>query len=363
MSRPLSGNTDLRGDTVEETAKKKSSAKKVLLIILVVLLLLLVTVVAAGLIVINSYLNKLDRQEIPGDINLPEDEVYEEATVDATDSVEHIDEAQKDYDNAQTIDPLESANIKNILLIGSDRRSNNENGRSDTMILATLNFDTGKIHLTSLMRAMYVCIPRSDGDIWGMLNAAYSWGGPKLLINTIENNFRIDIDHYVVVDFKTFQLAVDMIGGVEITLSEAEARHVTSNSGVPTSAGTQLLNGNQTRAYCQIRYIDNDFVRTNRQRDVVEKIIQKGVKMELSKLMSLADQILPYVNTNLNNVEILYYLSKAPSLVGNPITQRMLPIENEAGTSYTGKIYVNGREMYKVDFETNINALHEFILS
>lgn len=348
---------------MEENKKKKTSAKKVLLIILVILLLLLVTVVAAGLIIVNSYLNKLDRQEITGDINMPEDEVYEEATVDATDSYEHIDEAQKDYENAQSIDLLENANIKNILLIGSDRRSTGENGRSDSMILVTLNFDTGKIHLTSLMRAMYVCIPRSDGDIWGMLNASYSWGGPKLLISTVENNFRIHIDHYVVVDFESFKLAVDLLGGVDLSLTDAEATRVSRSTKIPTDSGLVHLNGTQALCYARIRSIDNDFVRTSRQRKVIESLMKKALNSDLATLMSLADQILPYVNTNLNNVEILYYLSKAPGLLKNAITQRMLPIENEAGTSYTGMIYVNGREMYKVDFETNIKALHEFMLS
>lgn len=348
---------------MEETPKKKKSAKKVLLIILCVLLLLLVTVVAAGLIFINSFLNKLDRQEITGDINLPEDQVYEESTVDATDSFEHIGEAQKDYEDAQQIDPLENANIKNILLIGSDRRSTGENGRSDAMILVTMNFDTGKIHLTSLMRAMYVCIPRSDGDIWGMLNASYSWGGPKLLISTVENNFRVHIDHYVVVDFDSFKLAVDLLGGVDIELSSAEAANIQQVSQKVITAGMNHLNGTEALKFSRFRYADNDFMRTGRQRKVVEALMKKALTTDLATLMTLAEQILPYVNTNMNNIEILYYLSKAPGLLKNAITQRMLPIENESGKTYTGMIYVNGREMYKVDFQTNIKALHEFMLS
>lgn len=348
---------------MEETNKKKGSAKKVLLIILLSLLALLVAVVAAGLIFINSFLNKLDRNEITGDPSLREEEIYEEETVDATDSAEHIDEAQKEFEDVQQIDPLKNANIKNVLLIGSDRRSTGENGRSDSMILVTMNFDTGKVHLTSLMRAMYVNIPRSDGDVWGMLNAAYSWGGPKLLINTIENNFRVHIDHYVVVDFTSFMLAIDLLGGVTLTLSEAEAKMVSGYSKIPTTSGTVCLNGKQALEYAMIRRLDNDFIRTKRQRNVIEALMKKAIGSDLATLMSLADQILPYVNTNLNNVEIIYYLSKAPGLLKNPITQRMLPIENEAGKTYTGKIYVNGREMYKVDFENNIKALHDFMLS
>lgn len=350
-----------------EEKKKSGSAKKVILVILIsiVIVLALLIVVPVGVVFFSGMelLNSLDRSTITGNINLSEDEVYEGATVDATDSVEHIEQAQSEFEQAQQIDPLEAANIDNILLIGSDRRNTNEYGRSDSMILVTVNHDTNKIHLTSLMRAMYVCIPRSDGNVWGMLNAAYSWGGPQLLIDTIELNFRIDVDRYVVVDFTAFERAIDLLGGVEITLSDAEAAHVKSNSGIPTPSGTQLLNGAQARGYCQIRYIDNDFVRTDRQRTVLTKLIKKGLTTDIGTLINIMEQILPLVNTNLTNGEILAYMFEIPVFLANPITDRMLPIENESGKTYTGIIFVGGREMYKVDFETNIRALHNFMLS
>jgi len=154
-----------------------------------------------------------------------------------------------------------------------------------------------------------------------------------------------------------------LLGGVEINLSDAEARHVQSISKVVTYSGNQLLNGVQTRAYCQIRYIDNDFVRTKRQRTVLTKLMNKAASSSIPTLIDLAETMLPYVNTDMTNGEILSYIAKVPSLMSNPITQRMLPIENEAGKSYTGIIFVQGREMYKVDFNTNIRALHEFIMS
>lgn len=343
--------------------KKKHPILKGIAITLLVLLLLLLILAAVGFFFANSMFDKLDRTEITGDENLPEEEVYEEPTVDVTDSVEHIQEAEDEFEQIQQISPLETANLTNILLIGSDRRDRSENGRSDSMILVTLNHDTGKIHLTSFMRAMYVCIPKSSGDTWGMLNASYSWGGPQLLIKTIENNFRINIDNYVMVDLRAFEKAVDILGGVRINLTSAEAAHIGYNCGIPTDSGSQLLNGAQTRAYCQIRKTDNDFKRTERQREVIMLLMQKALNSDLERIMDLADQILPLVKTDLTNSDIFTYAAKALPMLQNPITQRMLPIENEAGKSYTGRIYVNGREMYKVDFETNIKALHEFMLS
>lgn len=343
--------------------KKKHKFLKTIGIIIGILLLLLLIAAAAVFIYINGMLNQIDRTEITGNPSLPEEEVYEETTVDMTDSVEHMSEAVEDFSHAQEIDPLECANIDNILLIGSDRRSTAENGRSDAMILVTLNYDTNKIHLTSFMRAMYVCIPRSDGEVWGMLNAAYSWGGPKLLVETIENNFRIDIDQYVVVDFSSFENVVNALGGVEISLTDTEAWFMSWGSPDEFYPGVNLLNGKYALKYSRIRYIDNDFVRTSRQRDVIDALISKAKGADLSTLISTAEMLLPMVNTNLTNSEIFGYAMNVLPMIGNPITQRMIPIENESGKTFTGRIYVNGREMYKVDFEANIKALHEFMLS
>lgn len=343
--------------------KKKRSAGKIIGSIFLILLLLILLLVAAGFIYVNHFLNKLDRQEITGDMNMPEAEVYEEPTVDATDSVEHIQQAQKEFEEIQKQEIKNQHNIDHILLIGSDRRSTSENGRSDAMILVSLNYDTGNIHLTSLMRAMYVCIPRADGNVWGMLNAAYSWGGPKLLVDTVELNFRIDIDHYVVVDFQSFETAVDRLGGVEIELTEREASAVEYDIKLPLSAGLEELNGAQALSYARIRWLDNDFVRTGRQRKVISALMQKAKNSDIPTLLALAEDILPMVNTNVSNTEILTYITKAFPLLKNPITQRMLPIENESGKTFTGMIYVGGREMYKVDFDSNIKAFHDFIES
>ena len=321
------------------------------------ILLLLLLLALALFIYANIMLNKLDRTEITGDINIPVEQIYEGPTVDVEDSVEQIEEAHKQREEVQKIEIKKQEGITNILLIGSDRRSMNENGRSDSMMLVSLNYNTQKIHVTSLMRAMYVCIPRSDGDIWGMLNAAYSWGGPNLLVDTVEQNFRVKIDHYVVVDFSAFEEAVDLVGGLDITLTEAEANFV------KVEAGLQHLNGVQVRNYCRIRYTDNDFKRTSRQRNVITLLLQKAAKSDLSTLMAMADQILPLVNTNLTNGEIMSYIIKTLPILKNVSKGRMLPIENESGNSYTGIIYVNGHEMYKVDFETNVKALHEYIQS
>lgn len=323
-----------------------------------VLLLLLAAALAAGLIFANSLLDKMDRTEESGNEFLSESEIYtDEPTFNETTPPETIQQIEDDFQQVQQEIVLDDPDIKNILLIGSDCRSTGENGRSDSTMILSINKKTGQIHIVSLMRAMYVCIPKSSGEVWGMLNAAYSWGGPRLLISTIENNFRIKIHNYVVVDFSAFEKVVDIVGGVSIPLTKAEAKYMSLGG-----AGTYWLDGEQALRYSRIRILDNDFKRTGRQRKVIMALLQQAKGLSVNQLMELADQILPSVKTDMSNGEIMEYLLQAPTLLSYEISQRMLPIENEDG-SYTGKIYVNKREMYKVDFTTNIPALHEFLKS
>ncbi len=339
--------------------KKKSRVGKIIGIILLVLALLILAAVAAVLIYVNSLLNLVDRTEDSGNEFLSESEVYEdEPTYDITEPPEVIEQVQNEYEEIQQEIVLDESYIDNILLIGSDRRSTRENGRADSMMILSINHRTQQIHIVSLMRAMYVCIPKSSGDVWGMLNAAYSWGGPQLLISTIENNLRIKINKYVAVDFSSFEKAIDLVGGVELTLTKAEANRLSLGG-----AGTYNLSGKKALDYSRIRYLDNDFIRTSRQRKVITALLNKAKSINLPQLMDLANQILPAVKTNLSNGELLDYLYQAATLLSYPITQKMLPVENESGKNYVGRIFINGREMYRVDFDTNIQALHEFLKS
>lgn len=342
--------------------KKKRSAGKIIGIVLICLCILLLLLMLAAFIYFNSLLGKIDRTEITGDLNLSEDEIYETPTVDVPDSIDEIEQVKQEFEAAQKIDIVQNDGVENILLIGADRRSMSENGRSDSVILVSLNHDTGKIHLTSFMRAMYVCIPRSDGNVWGMLNAAYSWGGPNLLIDTIELNFRIRIDRYVIVDFTAFETAIDMVGGVELNLTEQEASVIRTTCGFPAHEGVNVLDGHSALIYAQTRKIDNDFKRTGRQRTVITALLNMVPDMDVNTLVSMANEILPLVNTNLSNTEIMQYIMECIPMVSN-ISQRMLPVENEDGETYSGIIYVNGREMYRVNFAHNIKALHDFINS
>ena len=137
--------------------KNKPSPLKIIGIVLLCLVVLVLIAAVAGYIYLNSLLDMMDREEIVGDDSLSEEEVYEEEpTYDVPDSEEEIEDAWQDYEDVQDTEVLDKQNIENILLIGSDRLTKNQNGRSDSMMILSINHDTGHIHLVSLMRAMYL---------------------------------------------------------------------------------------------------------------------------------------------------------------------------------------------------------------
>lgn len=258
---------------------------------------------------------------------------------------------------------LQERGIKNYLLIGSDRRSQDEHGRSDAMMILTINNNTKKMHITSLMRAIYVSIPNEpDPGMEAyvspqyMLNAAHTWGGPRLLMRTIERNFRVPLDGYFEIDFEGFAAAVNAIGGVRIDLNQAEANALNRQLGTGFSAGTNVLNGEAALEYSRLRNIDSDFARTGRQRNVIESLLRQAASAGPTKMIDLAKAILPMMKTDVSGGEITGELMGLPAYAGYEIDQLMLPIEGSSEM-----IYVNNMEMYRIDFAKNVAALHEFM--
>lgn len=256
-----------------------------------------------------------------------------------------------------SIPVYQNPKVKNYLLIGSDRRSEAEHGRSDAMMILTINSTTKKIHITSLMRAIYVSIPNEpDPGMESflspqyMLNAAHTWGGPRLLMRTIERNFRLALDGYFEMDFEGFEHAVDSIGGVVIDLSQAEAYALGRNP------GSNLLDGATALNYSRLRNIDSDFARTGRQRNVIESVLRQSFAAGADQMVDLAQAVLPMMKTDVSSTEIMGHLVALPYYAAYDIDQLMLPIE---GTSEM--IYVSGMEMYRIDFVENVAALHQFM--
>lgn len=333
--------------------KKKPVGKAVVAALVICSLLVIIGV--AGAVYVNQMLNLVDRTEISGNPDLKDEELVDDSAefVEAPDSTEAIKQAEVEYQEIIKVPQRKEKRVYNVLLIGSDARPGETNGRSDAMIILSINQNTKTVHLTSLMRAMYVNIP---GKGWSMLNHSFSWGGPKLLIATIEENLRIKIDDYVVVKFDGFTQAIDKIGGVTVKLSGAEASHLNSQVGGGHVAGNNLLTGKAALAYSRIRKLDSDFERTGRQRAVMEAVINKSRSLSVGQLNDLAKEILPLVNTNLSQGQMLSLLANMVHAREYPVSQLMLPEE-----SYRQRIYVRKMEMYRFDFNIAVNKLHNFI--
>lgn len=346
----------------QEGKKKMSTGLKVVIIIMLVIALLAIAVLGYT----YHLLNKLDRTEYTGDPELSYADIIGEADIENmdTESAEIMLQADEAFKTLKEVEILETDDdIVNYLIIGTDRRDDSYMGNSDTMIIMSLNKKTDKIHLISLMRAMYVSIPRDSGTVNGMLNWAYSMGGPELLVKTVEENFKVDIEHYAAIDFNSFQAIVDAVGGVEIELSGAEASWINDKCGYAGCyEGTQILSGEQALWYSRCRSVGNDFVRTSRQRNVIESIIRGAGSLSLTQITNLANTLLPAINTDMTNTEVLGEALHVLDYATYPIEQMMLPIENEDGEHYVGMIMVGGHEMYSVDWNTNLPALQEFII-
>lgn len=262
--------------------------------------------------------------------------------------------------------PLKEQGVVNILLIGNDSRMNGEDGRSDAMILLSISSRTKKIYMTSLLRDIYVEIPGYEGN---RLNAAYSFGGAELLMETIEKNFDIPINRYVLVNFEAFANLVDAVDGIELELSTEEIEYVNGylveynmltdrpqgTDNMDTSiSGLVHLNGPQALAYCRNRYLGTDFGRTERQRKVLTAVIRKLPSNLLTGVGDLMNGLMPNLTTNLTRNECF----RLSLMVGKFFTYEVVPDSiPQPGTYWNADI--RGMSVLGVDFDSNINYLKE----
>ena len=253
--------------------------------------------------------------------------------------------------------------VVNILLIGADKRADeNDAGRSDTTMIATIDQKNGKLKLTSLMRDMYIEIPEYG---YHKFNAAYSYGGVQLEYETIANNFGIKLDGYVEVDMEAFREVVDLIGGVPMDLTEAEAyflqtAYKNSKHGEKNvTAGSNMLTPYQALAYCRIRQdVTGEFGRTDRQRKVLISIYNAFKSEDLMTITNICMKALKYVTTDLTEEQIRGLMTSVISMGTTEIEQLRVPYE---GSFTEGRLAGDGAWVMQVDYEANKRALQYFI--
>ncbi len=307
---------DIRGRRPEKRKKKKNKV----IVILALLLALFIGISGAEFLFINSYLNKINYGDTVGEVNPELDK--EEEVVEFEGKAE-ADEAIEANLNDNTL--WYNSQVYNILLVGVDLGEEEKvmfEGaylpRSDSMMILSINSSKNIINLVSLSRASYVSIPGHGNK---RLNTAHAYGGAKMLVQTVEENYKIKIDRYITVDMANFPLLINALGGVSVDLTSAEAGIVIGSA----TSGTYNLNGDQALAYSRIRSIDNDRTRTSRQRKVIEAIATKFRQSSIKTLISLVDDVLPMVTTNFTKTEIISQAAKAPTYLKMQINEDIIP--------------------------------------
>ena len=367
-------------DDQSEGGKQKLSRKKKILIGVAAFLVILIVGVC---LCVNYILNLINYQSaessyfqtVSVDSEMEEESAIDSelAAIDAQEAAENLEASPEDLlrwnteleditSDSSTYEIPISDEVFNILLIGTDNRAEGGVGRSDAMILVSINQVSKKIYLTSFLRDSYVAIPGYGNT---RLNHAFAYGGPDLLMETLENNYKVHVDRYVAVDFYSFMDVIDVLGYLYLDVSEEE-KEVTNkyiwsmnklldvewSEDYIWNSGPQWLNGKQVLAYVRNRYTGNDYERTQRQREVIDQLIQRALSSSPATLVDLCQVILPQVTTDLEKSEILNYAANIIAYLDYDIEQQQIPT---AGT-YSGAT-IKGMSVIKIDMEDNIEYL------
>lgn len=254
---------------------------------------------------------------------------------------------------------MQDRKVINILLIGVDGSSSDESLRSDTMLLVSIDRNNKKIKLTSFLRDTWALIPSTNA--YNKLNAACAYGGAQLVIDTIEYDYNIKIDHYMLVGFDMFQTIIDSIGGIDVEVTEKEAAFMraTAKATRNIQAGESVhMDGAQALVYCRIRKLDSDFMRTYRQRKVITALITKAKNTDLLTLKKLADEVLPMIQTDISPMELTKLLFGAVRYISYDVKSERVPCDN----TWTSKS-INGQSVIVTDFDANIQFLRNYLYS
>lgn len=269
-------------------------------------------------------------------------------------------------------DKMHDKNIINVLLCGVDNGDSPNvasDGRSDTIMLVSVDKKNKKITLTSFFRDTwtYMRIPKSDGtyeDAYNKINAAYIFGGPATLIETIENDYKIEIDQYIAVDFKSFPKLIDAVGGVTVDVQEYEANYIrrtSSHTNFPYGKNTKL-NGKQALIFSRIRHSDNDgdISRTRRQRSVIKALIESAKTATNGQLVNAFKQVSNYMRTGYKQSEVIKLIAQATSHDWMEFPMTEITIPNEDGVDSVGG-YIGSQWAWAVDLPVCAQKLQKAI--
>ncbi len=353
----ISSNTQIR-----KVYNKKGRLKRILCIVFSVIFL----ISGSGMIYVYSVLNSLNFKDITDD-----------SDTDATNP--SVSDGSEDVSGftVEEGELLQDSKVLNVMLFGEDNHGEDEHGRSDTMIMLSIDNRHKKLKLTSFQRDTYVYIPDYG---YNKINSSYTYGGAKLSIQTIEANFGIKIDRYAVVDFDSFIEIIDTLGGIDMELTQDEIDYINyqmyknNQASTPTTItdapGTVHLTGQQALWYARNRGLSigedgneigidgDDWDRTSRQRKLLETVFESMKGADLAQIVSIVSSIGPLVTTNLKKDEITALVTRSLTYLQYDVEQYYIP---EEGLWYYDDNTSAGSVIRIADMEAQRYAFAEFI--
>lgn len=366
--------------------QKVSTGKKILRVVLAIVLVL-VLLIGAVAAFIWSKLGKItyddgSRKETistvetlplmtdPTDMPMQTEAVGETETVPATegddetepeDIVDMGDLSMQEAPSYSSGDLFKDKNVMNILLIGTDERTEGfvQSSRGDVNILVSINKAENTVKLVSFSRGM--AIKMLDGPYAGKyewLTNAHRWAGHEAVTQALSEAFKIELDHYVRINFYTVEKVVDAIGGIDMELTQAEVdKMMIDRQKWGLVEGVNHLTGEMALRFARLRKVDDDWGRMVRQRKCIMAVIEKLKGSSFSTLNELCDLALPMIQTNLTKMEIAELILYSPKFISSEFDQMTIPIAN----SYGGMTVMSGAGGWALDYEKNNAALHEFL--
>ena len=259
--------------------------------------------------------------------------------------------------------------VLNVMLFGADKNDGTSQ-RSDTMIMLSIDNRHKKLKLTSFMRDLWVYIPDYG---YSKLNHSYAYGGPKLAIATIEQNFGVNIDRYAIVDFASFRSIIDILGGIDLELTAEEIDYINwqcwknnqveTRNELPITPGIVHLNGRQALWYARNRgdeeagFSGSDFDRTDRQRKLLRTLVKDMKSASLTDIISIVDQVGPLITTNLKKNEITTLVANSLTYLSYDMVEHRIPSDG----NYDAAWHYGMATLDVVDWDAERKALAVFI--
>ena len=305
--------------------KKWSTGKKVSISIL---LIICISIIGIGIYAINI-LNKYDK------ISYSEDDISVSP---------QVHDELKEFTDDNHLDK-----ITNIALFGIDA-DEGENGRSDSIMILTVDPVKNKLKLSSIIKDWYVEI---DGYGKDKINHAFAYGNSVLALKTINDNFGLNVDNFIAVNFTSMPEIIDKLGGIDIELTEEEISQIPN----VTTAGMNHLNGEQALSYARIRYASgNDYQRTSRHRTILSALFKKALKISPTEYPSLLSDFLPLVQTNFSPTELLSLANEIYSLGSDNLVEDRFPRDEDCDGEMIDDVFYIVFDIEKVK-----NDMREFI--